>query len=296
MRGEGEGGGEKLDGCQHNLQICLNTLSTMTDNSEHLVSLVIPSWNQRALLVECLSSILNSGSSLKREIIVVDDASSDNTAEYIESNFKEVKLIKNSLNEGFAKSVNKGVKASKGDIIFLLNNDVIFIEDPIEKLAECLLMNKDAGAVAPILYYPDGRFQISCRRFPTPPALILEKLRINKVGHFKRWKLTEEEHMKGGYVPQPMASALLIKRECWDAVGPFDERFPIFFNDVDWCYRVYKNTAFKIYLCPDVRMIHHAGATVETLKFRKKREFYKGLISFYLKHFPFKAEIAKSFD
>lgn len=270
--------------------------NAVTDNSELLVSLVIPSWNQRELLIECLSSILNSRNRLKREIIVVDDASSDGTAEYIENNFKEVKLIKNSLNEGFAKSVNKGVEASKGEMIFLLNNDVIFIEDPVEKLAECLKRNKDAGAVAPLLYYPDGRFQISCRRFPTPAALILEKLRINKAGHFNKWKLTEEEHLKGGYVPQPMASAILIKRECWDAVGPFDERFPIFYNDVDWCYRVYKNTDYKIYLCTDVRMIHHAGATVETLKFRKKWEFYKGLINFYLKHFPFKAELAKSFD
>lgn len=268
----------------------------MTYNSEHLVSLIIPSWNNRALLAECLLSILKSGSRLKREIIVVDDASSDNTAEYIENNFKEVKLIKNSFNEGFAKSVNKGVEASKGKMIFLLNNDIIFIEDPLEKLAECLKRHKDAGAVVPLLYYPDGRFQISCRRFPTPSALILEKLRINRVGHFKRWKLTKEEHMKGGYVPQPMASAILIKRECWDDVGPLDERFPIFYNDVDWCYRVYKNTDYKIYLCTDVRMIHHAGATVETLKFRKKREFYKGLIRFYLKHFPFKAELAKSFD
>jgi hypothetical protein len=268
-------------------------LNAVTDNLEHLVSLVIPSWNQRELLIECLSSILNSLSRLKREIIVVDDASSDGTAEYIRNNFTEVKLLRNNLNEGYAKSVNKGVEASRGEMIFLLNNDVVFVEDPIDKLAECLVRNKDAGAAAPLLYYPDGRFQISCRRFPTPAALILEKLRINRAGRFNRWKLTEEEHLKGGHVPQPMASSILIKRECWNAAGPFDERFPIFFNDVDWCYRVYKDTGYKIYLCPDVRMVHHAGATVETLKFRKKREFYKGLIRFYLKHFPFKAEMVK---
>jgi N-acetylglucosaminyl-diphospho-decaprenol L-rhamnosyltransferase len=260
---------------------------------EHMVSIVIPTWNQRKILAECLSSILSLKNSVKTEIIVVDDASSDNTSEYIDRNFPGVTVIKNDKNQGYAKSVNRAIELSRGDILFLLNDDTRFFQNTVDVLCNFLMNHPDAGAAAPLLIYPDGSFQVSCRRFPTPSALIFEKLHLNSSGPFKRWKLNEKEHLKGGPVPQPMASALLIKRECWEAVGPFDERFPIFFNDVDWCYRVYKNTDYKIYLCPDVKVIHHVGATVNTLGAKKKQEFYKGLIRFYLKHFPFKAEMVK---
>jgi len=263
----------------------------MAGSEGHLVSIVIPTWNQRDLLTECLESILRYISSLSTEIIVVDDASSDHTSEFVKKKFPDVRLIENRQNEGYAKAVNKGVERSKGNFIFLLNNDTRFIGNTIDVLYEFLMEHKDAGAVAPLLVYADGRLQISCRRFPTPIAILLEKLYINKIGPYMKLKLTKDEHLKGGIVPQPMASAILIKRECWDAVGPFDERFPIFFNDVDWCYRLYKGTGYKIYLCPDVKVIHHVGATINTLVLRKKRELYKGLIRFYLKHFPFKAEM-----
>jgi len=266
----------------------------MSKNERNLVSIIIPTWNQKKLLFECLESILKHPSRLATEIIVVDDASTDGTAELIKKKFPNVRLIENKRNEGYAKAVNKGVERSKGDFIFLLNNDTRFIGNAIDVLYDVLMKHKDVGAVAPLLVYPDGRLQVSCRRFPTPAALLFEKMRINRFWSFRRWKLTLEEHLKGGSVLQPMASAILIKRECWDAVGPFDERFPIFFNDVDWCYRVYRDTGYKIYLCTDVKVVHHVGATINTLGLRKKREFYKGLARFYLKHFPFKAEMVKS--
>jgi N-acetylglucosaminyl-diphospho-decaprenol L-rhamnosyltransferase len=265
----------------------------MAGSEGHLVSIVIPTWNQRDLLTECLESILRYTSSLDTEIIVVDDASTDGTAELIKKKFPNVRLIENRQNEGYAKAVNKGVDHSKGNFIFLLNNDTRFVGNTIDVLYEFLMEHKDVGAVAPLLVYPDGRLQVSCRRFPTPAALLFEKIRMNGFWSFRRWKLTLEEHLKGGSVPQPMASAILIKRDCWDAVGAFDERFPIFFNDVDWCYRLYKNTSYKIFLIPSVKVIHYCGASVDTLGLRKKLEFYKGLIRFYLKHFLFKDEIIK---
>jgi GT2 family glycosyltransferase len=256
----------------------------MAGKQKNLVSIVIPTWNQKELLFECLESILKYPSRLSTEIIVVDDGSTDHTAEYTKKNFPDVRLVENRYNEGYAKAVNKGVGCSVGDFIFLLNNDTRFIGSTIDVLYDFLMEHKDAGAVAPLLVYADGMLQISCRRFPTPAALFFEKMRMNGFRSLRRWKLTLEEHLKGGSVPQPMASAILMKRECWDAVGPFDERFPIFFNDVDWCYRVYRDTNYKIYLCNKVKVVHHVGATINTLGMRKKWEFYKGLIRFYIKH------------
>lgn len=249
------------------------------------ISYIIPTWNQKDLLIECISSIYNDNISCPGEIIIIDNASTDGSIEYISKEFREVILIQNTANIGFAKAVNQGISISKGKFIFLLNNDIRLLEGTTEKLISFLGQYPDAGAVAPLLYYPDGEFQISCRRFPNPPSLILEVLGIDKFGKYRRWKIAKEDHLKGGLVPQPMASALMIRRECWDAVGPLDEGFPIFFNDVDWCYRVYKFTDYKIYLCPEARVIHHHGASTDLLGYRKKVEFYKGLIRFYRKHF-----------
>jgi len=116
-------------------------------------------------------------------------------------------------------------------------------------------------------------------------SILLEKLHINKFGHYMKLKLTPEEHLSGGEVLQPMASVLMVRKECWEAVGPMDESFPIFFNDVDWCRRLYKNTRYKIFLCPDAKAIHHEGASVRRLGYKKNYELCKGLLKFYRKHY-----------
>lgn len=250
------------------------------------VSFIIPNWNHRELLSECITSIYDTAGALSCEIIVVDNASTDGSAELIKKEFPEVLWLQNKANLGYAKAVNQGVALSHGSFIFLLNNDVRLVGNAAERLIALLNRTSDAGASAPLLYYPDGRMQVSCRFFPTPSALLLEYLGINVAGRYHKWKLTIEEHLKANIVLQPMASALMVKRECWDAVGPMDEGFPIFYNDVDWCYRLYKNTGFKIYLCGEARVIHHEGASVKRMGRKKKIEFYKSLLRFYLKHFP----------
>jgi hypothetical protein len=256
------------------------------------ISFIIANYNGRGLLADCLDSVYASRGGFEKEIIVVDDASTDDSRSLIDS-YKDsssgLVWIQNETNAGYAATTNRGAAAATGDYLFLLNNDVRLYPDTAEKLAAFLEARADAGAAAPLLYYPDGRLQISCRRFPTPAALILEKLRIkNAPGRFRGWKLLPQEHTNGGVVAQPMASALLIKRRCWEEVGPLDEDFPIFFNDVDWCYRLYKNTRLAIHLLTDAGAVHHEGATVNRMGYKKKIVFYKGLFKFYLKHFPFK--------
>jgi len=251
----------------------------------HTVSFIIPNWNHKKMLSDCIASIYATNDSIPKDVIVVDNASTDGSAEYTKKMYPDTQWIQNKTNLGYAKAVNHGVRLSKGDFIFLLNNDVKLLENTTKNLLDFLIKNPEAVAVAPLLYYPDGRVQISCRRFPTPSALFLELVGINKIGSFRRWKLKKEDHLHASIVLQPMASALLIKRFCWDTVGPLDEQFPVLFNDVDWCYRLYKHTNYKIYLCPDAQAIHHEGASVNRLGFRKNIEFFKGLTKFYLKHF-----------
>lgn len=260
-------------------------MSSLKDNSNYTVSFIIPNWNHKKILSECIASIYAANDSILKDVIVVDNASTDGSSEYMKNMYPDILWIQNDTNLGFAKAVNQGILLSKGDFLFLLNNDIKLMKDTTEKLLSPLLENPDIGAAAPVLYYPNGKIQISCRRFPTPSALLLELLGINKIGNFRRWKLQREEHLVDGNVLQPMASALMVKRQCWNAVGPLDEEFPIFFNDVDWCYRLYKNTAYKIYLYPDAKAIHHEGASVKNLGYKKSIEFYKGILRFYFKHY-----------
>lgn len=260
--------------------------------NKQLVSYIIVNWNHKELLIECIASIYNNISrNIMYETIIIDNASTDGSADYIKQVFPDVILIRNNTNLSYARAVNQGVSISKGDFIFLLNNDVKLIENITERLVSFLSKTPNAGAVAPLLYYPDGSFQISCRRFPSIPAIFLEYFGINRIGPFYRWKLKKEEHIRGGIVPQPMTSALLIRRECLKATGPLDEKFPIFFNDVDWCYRLYKYTNYNIYLCPEAKAIHHQGASVKKLGYRKKIEFCKGLLRLHLKHFPLTSKV-----
>ncbi len=255
--------------------------------NEPKVSFIIPNWNNRQLLAECIASIGETSAALSHEIIVVDNASTDDSAAFVAENFPHVLWIQNETNLGYAKAVNQGVKAAQGELLFLLNNDVKLLEGSAETLVRFLAAHPSAGAVAPLLRYPDGKIQASCRRFPAPPALLLEYFGIDKAGRYRRWKLKAEEHLSTGRVQQPMMSALMVKKDCWDAVGPLDEGFPIFFNDVDWCYRLCRNAKYEIYLCAEAGAIHHYGASTNRLGCRKKFEWHRGLLRFYRKHFPF---------
>ena len=248
------------------------------------ISFIILNWNHKQLLKECVLSIINTAANITHEIIVVDNASIDGSRALIKDKFPDIILIENEVNLGYAKAVNQGGRIAKGEFLFLLNNDIRLLEGAIHSLISFLYRNSSAGAAAPSLYYPDGRFQVSCRRFPSLPALILEYLGIEKFGGLRKWKMDIEEHMNTSVVPQPMAAALLIRRDCWNKVGYMDEGFPIFFNDVDWCYRLYKNTEYKIYIYPEAKAVHHEGASIKRLGFKKKVVFYKGLLRFYIKH------------
>jgi hypothetical protein len=248
------------------------------------ISFVIPNWNQKDLLEKCISSIYATTTIFSPEVIVVDNGSTDDSIAFVGEAFPDVRWIRNAANLGFAKATNQGAEAATGDVLLLLNNDVVLLEGCAHTLV-CFLENTPgAGAAAPLLCYPDGRLQISCRRFPTAASLLLEFLGINRVGPCHRWKLTAEEHRAGGIVQQPMASVLAVTRACWSDVGPMDEIFPLFFNDVDWCYRLYRYTDYSIYLCPEARALHCEGASTRLLGFRRRIAFFQGLLRFYRKH------------
>jgi hypothetical protein len=252
------------------------------------LSICMVNWNTRDHLRECLQSIATYPPGRPHEIIVVDNASSDGSADMLARDFPQARLIANTKNEQYARANNQAIRASSGDMILLLNSDVRMLEGTIDRLLAFMDDNPAAGACAPKLIYPDGRLQRSVRSFPTPGALLADLVGLARL--FPRsetlgcYRLTFWDYDSVREVDQPMASAFVIRRRALLQVGLFDEQFPLFFNDVDLCYRLRK-AAWRIYFVPHARAIHHVGASTSQAWRQALRMSQEGLLRFYRKHY-----------
>jgi GT2 family glycosyltransferase len=229
-----------------------------------LVSFIIVNWNGLSILGQCLESIQEFCGKIPHEVIVVDNGSTDGSIEHIIHNYPEVRLIRNSQNFFFAIPTNQGTRTSRGNYLFLLNNDVRLPPKRLEYLLETLDSDHGVGAVAPQLVYPDGRIQPSCRRLPTFLNLFQSGLQLDKLFSSKSWKMVDWGHNNPRDVEQPMMSALLIRRECWEDVGELDEHFPLFE--------------------PSAKAIHHEAWSGKKLGFRQAYLSAQGLYRYFRKY------------
>ena len=236
------------------------------------LSIILVNWNTRDLLRACLFSLQDAlaVSPLRAEVIVVDNASSDRSAAMVAAEFPKVRLIANHENRNYAAGNNQGIAAADGRYLLLLNPDTEVPARALDALVAYLREHPRVGAVSPALVYPDGRLQDSVRGFPTPLAILGELTGLAQLfpegplGAYRPRSLPEDAPSP---VDQPMASAFLIRRSSLDEVGSFDERFPLFFNDVDLCVRL-KEAGWEIHYDPRVRVVILAaeGPVFATLK------------------------------
>lgn len=252
------------------------------------LSIIIVNWNTVDYLKACLRSIETHAPSCQYEVIVVDNASSDGSAEMVEQSFPGVKLIANSVNEYYAEGNNIGIRESRGEFVLLLNPDTKVKSGALDALLAFGREHPDAAAVGCRLVSPDGTIQDSCRGFPDPSGVFFEYMRISRAFPeskvFGRYRMTWFDYKHVAEVDQPMGSCLLLSRKALDEVDMFDKEFPIFFNDVDWCYRA-KRLGWKVYFTPDAEVIHHGGAATAQVSRAMKRESHRSLWRFYRKHY-----------
>lgn len=250
------------------------------------VSFVIVTWNSENEIGNCLSSIF-SEVSCSFEAIVVDNASSDSTLEIIK-NFPEVKLIANSENLKFARGTNQGLEIAQGKFKMLLNPDTILTQNSIEKLIDFLEKNAKIGAIAPKLLNLDGSIQPSCRRFPTFRTLFFEMFFLSRIfpksNFFSSYKMPDFSHNETCEVDQPQGAALLIKGQVLEEVGFLDENFPMFFNDVDFCFRI-KKAGWKIYFLAESEVLHIKGASVYRVRKEMIKALHESFFDYLKKHY-----------
>lgn len=255
-----------------------------------MISALIVNWNTRDFLADCLESLVNRtepGDAVD-EITVVDNASEDDSVEMVRDRYPGVTVISLDRNIGYAAGNNLAAQGARGDLMFFLNPDTVVEPGAVSALSNELAENPKTALVAPKLVLPDGATQASVRGFPTPMALFgawtaLDRLfPAHKV--LASYRLPMFDYEKAQTAPQPMASAWMVRRSAWDAVGPFDERFPLFWNDVDWCVRAWE-AGWDVTYLPTAVVRHEGGAGTRQIKPRATWESHRSLVEFYRRRY-----------
>ncbi len=228
------------------------------------LSVVILSWNTMDLLASCLRSLENDGFPYEREVIVVDNRSSDGSPDMVEEDFPWVRLFREKENHGYSKGNNIGARRASGKRICFLGSDTEVRPGALELLYDFLEDDSSYGAAAPRLVSRDGKTQRACMRFPG----ILTALTFDNVlGRFPpgkwiqdRYYMKDFDHRTSRDVPQPPATCLMMGREVFLAMGGMDEHMFLFFNDVDLCKRIWVGGK-RIRFLADAEVFHHLGAS-----------------------------------
>jgi len=214
------------------------------------VSIIIPNFNGKQFLTDCLNSITKQNFSLY-EVIIIDNASTDESVEYIKDNYAEFTLIQNLENLGFATAVNQGIKASNAEYVFLLNNDTELEVECVSNLLNCIDNDETIFSVSSKMIQNQDRNLIDDAGDEYTILGFTQKVGNNKSSELYRSKRE---------IFSACAGAAIYRRGIFDIIGYFDENFFAYMDDVDISYRA-RIYGFKCVYCPDALVYHHVSAT-----------------------------------
>lgn len=251
------------------------------------LSVIVVSYNTKKLLENCLRSIFRFTKGISFEVIVVDNASDDESVDMVKKKFPQAKLILNRQNAGFAKGNNQGIRIAKGKYIFLLNSDAYLIENSFEKLLKNIKSRSKLGAIAPQLLNVDKSNQQSVGYFPHLPQVFYWMSFIDDLpggAILKPYHIDHDSFYKNGQeVDWATAAALLVPKKIIEKVGSLDQHIFMYGEEVEWCYRI-KKAGFKIYFTPLTKIIHIGRGSHQKVPTQAFIGEYKGLIYFYKKY------------
>ncbi len=251
-----------------------------------MVSVVIVNWNTKDFLEKCLESLAQDREDL--EVIVVDNASKDGSAEVVREHFPWVKLLAETSNHGYAKGNNLGIRAARGEFILTLNSDTLVPSGVIQEVATRIGGDPTIGTGAVRLVEPTGRTQNSVRGWPTVVGIAGDILGLSRSKPGSVWdsyRLRGFDYEVSQEAPQPMGTFLLFKREALESLSlpEFDEQFPIFFNEVDLLYRLYLQ-GWSCHYFSDLSITHYGGESTKQVKRPMVWESHRSLYKYLKKH------------
>ena len=260
------------------------------------VTVIIVNYKTPHVLQRGLESIFASRQQVRYEVIVIDNASGDHSAEMVRQKFPQVRCIANQENLGHTGGCNQGMKLAKGRFLFLLNSDTILPDSTLNILVRYLDLHLNVGAVAPRVMNVDGSVQGTVKRFPSPWAALFGRFSIlTRLFPQNPWSqhylLYSSQHSDEPFpVDTASGAALMVRREAITRAGMLDPQFFLYWNDVDWCRSIWQS-GLEIHCVPASQLLHeeHHGGSRNGLRQRWKTvvNFHYGAYLYYRKwHIP----------
>jgi GT2 family glycosyltransferase len=256
------------------------------------LSIIAINYNTKDLIVQCINSIpmgLGNTNILSYEIIVVDNVSTDGSVEMIRNTFTTVKIIQNSVNKGYAYAVNRGIEATSGEYLLILNSDIVFTKNCLLPLINYIKENPRTGIVGPQLIYPNGILQRSYGSIPSLSQAFLDVFFIRfiwvQIKNLLKKRLGYNFDLNSKSVSYIDGASMLIRRKVVQEIGYFDERFFFYAEDADFCFRAHKKK-WDIMFIPQSQIIHRRGASsVKREQISFSIQLVKANLQFIEKHY-----------
>lgn len=252
------------------------------------LSVVIVNWNVCALLRRCLSSILTTTPSGPTcQVIVVDCASTDDSVAMVRREFPAVQLIASPENLGYARGANLGAARALGRYLMIMNPDTEVIGDALAVLVRYMDAHPQVGAAGPQLRYADGRAQPSRRRFPTLATAFWESTLLQQWFPHNRFArhyyMADRAADSAQAVDWLVGAALIIRRDTWQEVGPLDEGYFMYFEELDWCRRC-RAAGWEVHYVPQAVILHHEAQSSDQVPAARAIYFQRSKVRYFRKY------------
>jgi N-acetylglucosaminyl-diphospho-decaprenol L-rhamnosyltransferase len=251
------------------------------------LSVIVVTYNSAQEILPCLESLFSNLSSFTTLVIVVDSASTDATVSMVQSAFPQVRILPLSENGGFASANNAGLQQAMDTHVLLINPDTVVHPGAVAAMLRALGSSPDIGVVGPRLLNADGSLQRSCRELPGFLGDLIgmtELYRVPLVRRFLgRWLPSLGDHAVGRYVDWVSGACLLVRRETINDVGPMDEGYYMYSEELDWQYRMFRQ-GWRVWYEPSAEVIHLGGASTSRVGCERIVWQYRSMLRFYRVH------------
>jgi len=251
------------------------------------LTITICSWNTIEDTRACLASLERSREEGDFEVIVVDNASSDGSAQMVRDEFPWVRLLEPGENLGFTGGHNLALAQKRGRHSALLNSDTVVHPGAIATIIAFMREHPESGVVGPKLLNPDGSLQYSCRRFPNPVAAAFRNTWLGRLFPQNRavtdYLMTDWDHASVRDVDWVSGAALFMREEVYSKIGGLDPHFFMYCEDVDICQRAW-NAGWKVTYLPDAVITHAIGRSTDKVANKMIVRFHKSMFRYYAKH------------
>lgn len=229
------------------------------------LSVIIASYSTCRITADCVESVLANTRDIEFEVIVVDDCSTDDTVAVLSQLFPQITILENPVNVHYAKTNNRGLRASSGRYAVLLNSDTLMVDNALGEMVRYLDDHPDVGAAGPRLFNPDGSVQHCIRSFPGVGIMALQALNLHKIWpgnpFTDRYYHTDFDYDVSQPADSIGTTAFVLRREAWERVGGLDERFKIAFVDLALCARL-NQEGIPIHYVASASVVHLGSQSI----------------------------------